>query len=163
MASLCFFLQSLYSCGVRFSVDGGQRCIMFNRFGGVSPKPIGEGMHFFVPWLQVPHIYDVRTQPKVITTTTGTRDLQMVSLSLRLLYRPNEARLPFVHQTLGPDFAERVLPSIGNEVLKAVVARFDAESLLTQRDRVSQEIRQQITQRAKNFDIDLDDVAIVWL
>lgn len=115
----------------------------------------------FVPWLQVPYIYDIRTQPKVITTTTGTRDLQMVSLSLRLLYRPNEARLPVLHQTLGPEFAERVLPSIGNEVLKAVVARYDAESLLTQRDRVSQDIREQITHRAKNFDIELDDVAIV--
>ena len=134
---------------------------MFNRFGGVSPKPVGEGLHFFVPWLQVPYIYDIRTQPKVITTTTGTRDLQMVSLSLRLLYRPNESRLPVLHQTLGPDFAERVLPSIGNEVLKAVVARYDAESLLTQRDRVSQDIREHITQRAKNFDIELDDVAIV--
>lgn len=134
---------------------------MFNRFGGVSQRPVGEGLHFFVPWLQVPYIYDIRTQPKVITTTTGTRDLQMVSLSLRLLYRPNESRLPVLHQTLGPDFAERVLPSIGNEVLKAVVARYDAESLLTQRDRVSQDIREHITQRAKNFDIELDDVAIV--
>ncbi|CDJ60212.1 prohibitin, putative [Eimeria maxima] len=146
-----------------YDVDGGQRCIMFNRFGGVSQRPIGEGLHFFVPWLQVPYIYDIRTQPKVITTTTGTRDLQMVSLSLRLLYRPNESRLPVLHQTLGPDFAERVLPSIGNEVLKAVVARYDAESLLTQRNRVSQDIREQITQRAKNFDIELDDVAITHL
>ncbi|CDI84466.1 prohibitin, putative [Eimeria acervulina] len=144
-------------------LDGGQRCIMFNRFGGVSQRPVGEGLHFFVPWLQVPYIYDIRTQPKVITTTTGTRDLQMVSLSLRLLYRPNESRLPVLHQTLGPDFAERVLPSIGNEVLKAVVARYDAESLLTQRDRVSQDIREHITQRAKNFDIELDDVAITHL
>ncbi|KAL8425321.1 hypothetical protein Efla_001703 [Eimeria flavescens] len=149
--------------GLSLLLDGGQRCIMFNRFGGVSPRPVGEGLHFFVPWLQVPHIYDIRTQPKVITTTTGTRDLQMVSLSLRLLYRPNEGRLPVLHQTLGPDFAERVLPSIGNEVLKAVVARYDAESLLTQRDRVSQDIREHITQRAKNFDIELDDVAITHL
>nr|AET50561.1 hypothetical protein [Eimeria tenella] len=93
-------VSGLFAKSCLYDVDGGQRCIMFNRFGGVSPRPVGEGLHMFVPWLQVPYIYDIRTQPKVITTTTGTRDLQMVSLSLRLLYRPNEARLPVLHQTL---------------------------------------------------------------
>eukprot|EP00920_Eleutheroschizon_duboscqi_P042855 GHVT01102079.1.p1 GENE.GHVT01102079.1~~GHVT01102079.1.p1 ORF type:complete len:277 (+),score=50.26 GHVT01102079.1:358-1188(+) len=146
-----------------YDVDGGERAVVFNRLGGVSPKPIGEGMHFCVPWFQVPNIYDVRTKPKSIATTTGTRDLQMVSLTLRLLYRPVLERLPIIHQKLGKDFDERVLPSIGNEVLKAVVARYDAESLLTQRDQVSKDIREAITMRAKQFDIDLDDVAITHL
>jgi hypothetical protein len=35
-------------------------------------------------------------------------------------------------QNLGLDWDERVLPSIGNEVLKAVVAQYQAEQLLTQ-------------------------------
>jgi prohibitin 1 len=34
------------------------------------------------------------------------------------------------------DWEERVLPSIGNEVVKAVVAQYNAEQLLTQRDKV---------------------------
>lgn len=29
--------------------------------------------------------------------------------------------LAVIHKTLGPDYGERVLPSIGNEILKAVV------------------------------------------
>ncbi len=32
---------------------------------------------------------------------------------------------------------DRVLPSIGNEVLKAIVAQFDAGELITQRELVS--------------------------
>ena len=39
---------------------------------------------------------------------------------------------PSVSQNLGTDWDERVLPSIGNEVLKAVVAQYQAEQLLTQ-------------------------------
>jgi regulator of protease activity HflC (stomatin/prohibitin superfamily) len=35
-----------------------------------------------------------------------------------------------------------VLPSIVNEVLKATVAQFDADQLLTQREKVSRQIRE---------------------
>lgn len=41
-----------------------------------------------------------------------------------------------IFRSLGTDWDERVLPSIGNEVLKSVVAQYQAEQLLTQRDAV---------------------------
>eukprot|EP01068_Selenidium_serpulae_P005012 Selendium_serpulae@DN3830_c0_g1_i3.p1 len=146
-----------------YDVDGGERCVMFNRFGGVSQAEIGEGTHFKIPWFNMPYIYDITTRPKIITTTTGTKDLQTVTITLRLLYKPSIRNLPTIHQTLGPDYDERVIPSIGNEILKATVARYDAESLLTQRDRVSQDIRDSITERAQQFDIVLEDIAITHL
>ena len=34
--------------------------------------------------------------------------------------------LPAIYKNLGPNFDDKVLPSIVNEVLKAVVARFNA-------------------------------------
>ena len=58
-------------------------------------------------------------------------------------------------------YDERVLPSIGNEVLKATVAQFDAAELITQREVVSARIRQDLLNRAKEFNILLEDVSIV--
>jgi len=61
-----------------------------------------------------------------------------------------------------PDsYDERVLPSIGNEVLKATVAQFDAAELITQREVVSAKIRQDLLTRAREFNILLEDVSIV--
>jgi prohibitin 1 len=52
----------------------------------------------------------------------------MVSLTLRVMSRPDTAHLPVIYQNLGQDYDERVLPSIGNEVLKSIVAQFDGTS-----------------------------------
>jgi hypothetical protein len=58
----------------------------------------------------------------------------MVTITLRVLSRPDVAHLSKIYQSLGMDYDERVLPSIGNEVLKSIVAQFDAAELITQRE-----------------------------
>lgn len=61
----------------------------------------------------------------------------MVTITLRVLSKPDTEHLSEIFQNLGLDYDERVLPSIGNEVLKAIVAQFDAAELITQREVVS--------------------------
>ncbi|KAI5970625.1 PHB1 [Candida margitis] len=146
-----------------YDVPGGKRAIIFDRLKGVEQTVIGEGTHFLVPWLQKAVVFDVRIKPKVITTTTGSKDLQNVSITLRVLARPDVPRLPKIYQTLGLDYDERVLPAIGNEILKAIVAQFDAAELITQREVVSARIRQELSRRANEFNIELEDVSITHM
>lgn len=87
----------------------------------------------------------------------------MVSLTLRLLHRPEILHLPRIYQALGQDYDERVLPSIGNEVLKSIVAQFDAAELITQREVVSTKIREDLRKRAAEFNIELEDVSITHM
>merc|ERR1719230_1484505 len=70
---------------------------------------------------------------------------------------------PKIYETYGKSVDELVLPSIVNEVMKATVAQYNAEQLLTNREQVSEQIRRELSKRAESFHIMLEDVAITHL
>eukprot|EP00948_MAST-09A_sp_MAST-9A-sp1_P003563 g3563.t1 len=149
--------QSLYT------VEPGHASVTFNRLTGVSDTVRGEGTYILIPWLMWPIIFDVRTRPKQITSRSGTKDLQMVSLSIRILSRPDSRSLKTIYEKLGQAHDEVVLPSIVNETCKEVVAKFDAQQLLSKRQLVSLMIADRLKERAQNFNLILEDVALVDL
>lgn len=126
-------------------VEPGHRAIKFNKWSGVRTDIYREGWHFKMPWLERAIIFDTRTHPRIISSITGSKgnaiaffslflDLQMVNVKMRVLIKPDVAKLPDIYRYLGMDYDGRVLPSLGNEVLKSVIARYTATQLLTERE-----------------------------
>jgi prohibitin 1 len=148
-----------------YDVDVGHRVVMYNRFANpaIEEKVRGEGTGFLIPWVQNPFHYDIRLTPREYPTQTGTKDLQTVKITLRVLVQPDEESLPKIHRELGQNWHDSVLPSICNEVLKGIVAEYNAEQLLVQREQVADGIRVALARRCKDFDILLRDVSITHL
>ena len=148
-----------------FVVDGGEKAIMFDTItgSGVGQKILSEGIHFRIPKLYEPIIFSVRMTPHVIDSKTPAKDLQLVSITVRILERPNEKNLTRLYLDQRQNYAERVLPNVTNEIIKAVVARYNPDQLITQRERVSNEIKNGLITKAAEYNVIIDDVAIIHI
>lgn len=78
---------------------------------------------------QIPHIFKVR-----LSGDRWWHGMWQVCAGHNTVLQPCTTSCS---QNLGVDWEDRVLPSIGNEVVKATVAQYNAEQLLTQREKVS--------------------------
>lgn len=107
-----------------YTVDGGHRAIKFSRFVGVRPTAYHEGWHLRIPYFERPIIYDVRSHFVNTNATTGSKDLQTVKLTVRVLFRPMENDLPKLYRFVGKDYTQRVLPSLINEITRIIVVSY---------------------------------------
>jgi len=146
-----------------YTVQGGHRAVVFNRLTGMKEGVYGEGLNFNIPWFERPIVYDIRTRPCNLQTLTGSKDLQMVTIAIRVLHKPKPNKLVWMYQYLGTNYDERILPSLMNECAKAVVAKYNANELLTKRDQVSADISRDLSMRADQFNVVMEDVAITHL
>ncbi|KAG5482614.1 hypothetical protein CUR178_05757 [Leishmania enriettii] len=150
---------SVYSCC--FVVYPGEVCILYNKISGLKNAVYGEGLQGRIIGLDEILRFNVRVRPRTLQTMTGTKDLQMVNVRLRVLFRPMADRLPQIYRTFGLDYDERILPSVSNEILKAVVAEYKAEELIQKRDAVSARVYQLMQEKVNQFGLIIEDLSLV--
>jgi len=141
-------------------VGPGERGVVLN-FGAVQPQVLGEGLHLRVPIMQTVVIIDVKVQKAQTEADAASKDLQDTHSTIALNYhiQPDSAHL--VYQQIGLDFADRVIAPAMQEVLKGVTAKYTAMELITQREKIRNEVRELLHTRLSQYHIVVDDFSIV--
>jgi prohibitin 2 len=114
-------------------VEAGHRGVVLY-LGAVENKVLGEGVHFITPFVEQVVQMEVRTQKFQAEATAASNDLQEVQTVIALNYRIDPAEANKIYQVLGVNYADRVISPTIQESVKASVAKFNAEELITKRE-----------------------------
>jgi prohibitin 2 len=133
-------------------VQAGHRGVVLY-VGAVENKVLGEGMHFIIPFAEQVIQLEVRTLKFQADASAASNDLQEVATVIALNYHIDPSKANVVYQQLSADYADRIIAPTIQESVKASVAKFNAEQLITQRETVKGVIAQTIrnTLSARNI------------
>lgn len=150
--------------GGLFQVKPGEQGIIYNYLrGDFSAGTLKEGYHWRLPLLTRAVIFDTRSRSHQEFAVTSNRDLQEVNFEIRVLFKPDTQRLRELYRELGRNYAEKVLSPVVKEVAKTIIAQYNAQELLSQREQVSADIKAALRERLALFNLLLDEISITQL
>jgi regulator of protease activity HflC (stomatin/prohibitin superfamily) len=140
-------------------VQAGHRGVVLY-VGAVENRVLGEGLHFIIPFAEQVIPLEVRTLKFQANASAASNDLQEVATVIALNYHidPNKANI--LYQQLGTDYETRIIAPTIQESVKASVAKFNAEQLITQRAIAKGVIAHAISDTLSTRDITVETVFI---
>jgi regulator of protease activity HflC (stomatin/prohibitin superfamily) len=141
------------------TVEAGFRGIVLY-LGAVEDRVLGEGFHFVIPFAEQVVEMEVRTQKFQAEATAASKDLQEVQTTIALNYRLNPQQVNKIYQLLGVNYQDRVISPTIQESVKASVAKFNAEELITNRETAKGVIAESIRSTLASNNIDVQNVFI---
>ncbi|MBI3591522.1 MAG: prohibitin family protein [Candidatus Melainabacteria bacterium] len=173
---IVFLLLFYFLGGAIVKVDAGERAVIFNLFGGVEKRVLGEGIHFTIPIIQQATVYDVKQitynfasedQIKQGKIAGGeihslTSDGQKVDVELSVRVKPKPDELWKLHKFIGPKYAVKIIFPKARTTLREVLASYPVEDVYSvKRQEIQNKIQENLQKDlAKKYFIDIEEVLI---
>lgn len=140
-------------------VEAGHRGVVLY-LGAVENRVLGEGVHFVTPFFEQVVSMEVRTQKFQAEATAASNDLQEVQSVIAVNYRIDPQQTNEIYQKLGVNYQDRVISPTIQESVKASVAKFNAEELITKRETAKSVIADAIRNTLSRDNIEVQNVFI---
>ena len=142
------------------TIGAGERGILL-QFGAVKDKVFGEGLYFKVPFIQSVVKMDVKMQKDEVPASASSKDLQVVTSKIALNYHLDPDSVNTIWQEVGKNYNSRIIAPSIQEAVKSVTAKFTAEELITRREEVKEQIKENLAKRLMENSIIVDEFNII--
>jgi len=151
IAIVLIVIGSIVVSGAFYTVRAGERALVFT--WGKITSVTSEGLHFKIPVMQTISKVDIRTQKAEAPAAAASKNMQTVSTVVTLNYHLDSDKLKELFSTVGLEVENKIISGRIQETLKAVVARYTAEELLTMREQVRNDISESLTKQLAEYNI----------
>lgn len=128
-------------------------------FGRVENYTYEAGIHSKAPWQQVIKM-DNRIQKSVVELSCFSSDIQEVATVYTINYQIEKANAQTIYRTIGQDYYSTVIIPRIQESVKSVIAKYNAESLIASREKLSMEIKSILIEKLAAYNIEVIDASI---
>ena len=156
LLSLFGLLICLLSC-VRTVPTGCTGII--TTFGRVESQTLDSGMHFVQPWVKVVKM-DNRVQKAQVDLSCFSSDIQEVTLTYTVNYQINKQNAQDIYRTIGSNYYDTVIVPRVQEAVKAGFAKYTANELIEDRNKVASLIEENLIDDLAGYNIELVATAI---
>lgn len=139
-------------------VGAGERGVVTKL--GAYEREMGPGLNWRTPLLEGVTIFNVQTQKEQAEASAASADLQTVNTTVAINYNVDPAKVGDLYVKIGEDYKTKVIDPAIQEIVKAVMAKYTAEELITKRAAVSEAIQSGLTERLLPSDILVTGISI---
>ncbi|MBQ5334118.1 MAG: prohibitin family protein [Oscillospiraceae bacterium] len=142
------------------TVDAGHSGVVLT-FGEVSPVVLGEGLHVKIPFIQQVIQIDNRVLKAEVDCSSASKDLQTVSSTIALNYRVRNEASAKIYKEVGPSYESVIINPAIQECVKAVTAKYTAEQLITDRQIISDQMKELLNEKISGYGLELQIFNII--
>jgi regulator of protease activity HflC (stomatin/prohibitin superfamily) len=130
-------------------------------FGQVQEQTLGPGLHWVTPFMCQVTDMDTRVQPHPMKEIdAASKEYQQVRITGMLNYHIDPAYASQLYQTVGPDFADKVIDPALNDFVKTVTPEYSISEILNKRDEIRARAMEALGSNLARYHIIVDDIYI---
>lgn len=129
--------------------------------GSVSETVLSEGFHIKAPFIQTVEVISNKIQNEEVEAQAVSKDLQAVSSKIAVNYRVDVNQSAQIFKNIGRSYTSVILLPAVQESIKSVSAKYTAEELISKRAQVSEEIKETLDGKVKDYGIIIERFNIV--
>jgi len=160
IAGLIFIV--LFGSSMFYTVDPGEKGILFKKFGGGLDKETiyGQGFHVIAPWNTL-HVYDVKIHETFEKMEVLSKNGLSIKIDLSFRYMPIQAQIGYLHDEIGRNYLERIIKPEIRSVTREVIGNYLPEELYsTKREAIEDEIEALTREKVEAKYLTLDAILI---
>ena len=128
-------------------------------FGQVEDYTFEAGIHFKLPWQEVVNM-DNRNQKATVDLACFSSDIQEVAVTYTINYQIQKSNAQTIYKTIGTGYFTTVIAPRIQEAVKSVIAKYNAENLIANREKLSAEVRAILIEKLEQYNIEVLDASI---
>lgn len=134
------------------------------RFGQVQNTMLSEGLNFKVPYIEKIILMDCRTQKAEYTMEASSKDLQKISnFKIAINYNITKNTANTLYKEVGVNYKSIIVEPAIQEAIKATIANYTAEELITKRNEVSAFALETLSKKLSDRGIEVTSLNIIDL